>query len=487
MQECLPPPVHTDDNGEAIMHGDSLRGKRLIEALFNREAGAGPAWVPFAGVHAGKLIGVSARQVLTDGDALFRALVEVHRLYRPDGQPVMFDLQLEAEALGCELLWSDDAPPSVVSHPFGGPDGAEKVPDADFEPPFGSGAGRFPLVLEVMRRFKSAVGDQTALYGLFCGPFTLASHLRGTDLFMDMIDDPPLVHRLLAYAFRVADMVAGWYVEAGMDVLATVDPLVSQISPDHFEAFLAEPYSALFETLRGRGVRSSFFVCGNATRNIEPMCRTKPDGISIDENIDLAAAKRITDRYGVLIGGNIPLTTVMLFGSQKDNMRCVIDLLDATGSVDLIVAPGCDMPYAVPIENAVGVEQAVHQTSRMREIIRNYEHVDEKVQIELPDYAGLERPLVEVFTLDSATCAACSYMFASAMDAKRVYGTTIDVIEYKYNSRENIARMKKLGVANLPSIYVNGRPAFSSIIPNREELNRVIDTAMAETGHARIR
>ena len=39
------------------------------------------------------------------------------------------------------------------------------------------------LVLDVMRRMKAAVGDTTALYGLICGPFTLASHLRGNDIF----------------------------------------------------------------------------------------------------------------------------------------------------------------------------------------------------------------------------------------------------------------------------------------------------------------
>ncbi|HUX12957.1 MAG TPA: uroporphyrinogen decarboxylase family protein [Spirochaetia bacterium] len=470
------------------MHASSLRGKKLINALFDHQRDAGIAWIPFAGIHAGKLIDASARDVLTDGETLFRALTEVHRIYRPDGQPVMFDLQLEAEALGCDLLWADDAPPSVASHPFEDFTTETQFPDSRANIPFGPTAARFPLVLDVMRRMKSAVGAETALYGLFCGPFTLASHLRGTNLFMDMMDDPTIVHRLLDYTFRIAEEVAGWYIDAGMDVVASVDPLVSQISPDHFEEFLSQPYLKLFEAIRMRRVHSSFFVCGNATRNIEVMCRTRPDSISIDENIDLAEAKQITDRYDIVMGGNIPLTTVMLFGTQQDNMKCVVDLIDAAGEHgNLIIAPGCDMPYAVPIENTIAVEQAVHETNQVREMIRNYEHVDESIEVELPDYARLPRPLVEVFTLDSATCAACSYMLASAMDAKKKYDTGIDVVEYKYNSRENIARMKRIGVANLPSIYINGKLIFSSIIPNREELNREINRAMIETGHPRIR
>ena len=70
-------------------------------------------WVPFAGVHAGFLKGYTAAEMLTDADKAFDALMEVNRLYRLDGQPVIFDLQIEAECLGCDLKWVDDCPPSV--------------------------------------------------------------------------------------------------------------------------------------------------------------------------------------------------------------------------------------------------------------------------------------------------------------------------------------------------------------------------------------
>ena len=88
----------------------------------------------------------------------------------------------------------------------------------------GKREGRIPLVLEAMDRMKEAVGGSTALYGLVTGPFTLASHLRGTDLFMDMILDPDYVHALLEYSFEVGRVMAGYYIEAGMDVIAAVDP-----------------------------------------------------------------------------------------------------------------------------------------------------------------------------------------------------------------------------------------------------------------------
>ena len=52
--------------------------------------------------------------------------------------------------------------------------------------------------------------------------------------------------------------------------------------------------------------------------------------------------------------GNIPLTTIMLFGNQMDNMKHTIDLIDSFDNVkNLIIAPGCDMPYDIPIENTM--------------------------------------------------------------------------------------------------------------------------------------
>jgi uroporphyrinogen decarboxylase len=134
------------------------------------------------------------------------------------------------------------------------------------------------------------------------------------------------------------------------------------------------------------------------------------------------------------------------------------------------------MPYDTPVENTVGCEQAVHQTEQTRTLIEGYEKSDQDVEVDLPDYDTLERPLIEVFTIDSDTCAACTYMFQSALDAKKKYGDGIDVVEYKTSaSLENIVRAQKMGVEQLPSIYINGKLKFSSIIPSREALNEEID------------
>lgn len=453
-----------------------MNPKELLFATLRHEETPTTPWVPFAGVHAGKLTGFDATEVLTDENKLFDSLMEVNKLYKPNGQPVIFDLQIEAEILGCELVWAASGPPSVKTHPLAE---TASVPCKCTLPT--KEDGRLPMVLRVMERMKAAVGDTTALYGLICGPFTLASHLRGNDIFMDMFDDEDYVRDLLNYCLECGKLLSEYYIDAGMDIIAVVDPLVSQVSSAHFEEFLSEPFSALFDFIREKGAFSSFFVCGDATRNIEVMCKTNPDSISVDENVDIVAAKAITDRFDVTIGGNIPLTSIMLHGTQQDNMKYVIDMLDKIeNKKNFIVAPGCDMPYDVPIENSIGVAQAVLQPDEVREMLKNYVAVKEDIQVDLPDYEHLSKALVEVFTLDSLTCAACTYMMGAANVAKDHFGDAIDMVEYKFTEKENIARCVKMGVKNLPCIYINGQLKFSSLIPSKEELQKAIETAIEQ-------
>ncbi len=126
-----------------------MTGKERIIKTIKGEDVDRVAWLPFTGVHAGSLKGYTATEVLTDADKLVESLLEAHDLYTPDGMPVVFDLQVEAEILGCELVWADDAPPSVKTHPL--QENREipcrcELPEKD--------KGRIPMVLDAMSRMK---------------------------------------------------------------------------------------------------------------------------------------------------------------------------------------------------------------------------------------------------------------------------------------------------------------------------------------------
>ena len=447
------------------MHGKAL----IFEVLKGNHVERTP-WVPYTGSQIANLKGYTAEEMFKDADKLFECCLEAEAQYSPDGMTPMFDLQVEAEILGCDLTWYANTPPTVCSHPLSG---ELIIPTRRIQ----KTEGRIPLILDVMRRFKAAKPD-VAMYGLVCGPFTLASHLRGTDIFMDMYDNEDGVKALVSYCEEVVREVAQMYIEAGCDIIAAVDPLVSQISPDMFETFLTEPYTAFFAAMREQGVPSSFFVCGDATKNIEPMCLTRPDCIAIDENVDIVAAKKITDAHDITISGNLQLTITMLLGTQQDNQKAALELMDKMGTRRFILAPGCDVPFDAPASNLIGVGQAVHNGEAVRKALENYVAKDNLPDIELPDYANLEYVLVEAVTIDSKTCAACGYMVATANNAAKPYGDKVKVVERSIMYPEELAFVSKIGLTNLPSLLINGEIRHISLIPTVEKLRSEIEEAM---------
>lgn len=445
-----------------------MHGKELIfEVLKGKKVERCP-WVPYTGSQIANLKGYTASEMFQNGDKLFDCLLEAEHQYCPDGMTPMFDLQVEAEVLGCELAWYDNTPPTVCAHPL-----ADEltIPTQRLKPT----DGRIPLIMDVMRRFKAA-RPEIAMYGLVCGPFTLASHLRGTNIFMDMYDNEAGVKELVNYCEEVVRELAGYYIDAGCDIIAAVDPLVSQISPEMFESFLAEPYSRFFKAMRAKSVPSSFFVCGDATKNIECMCKTGPDCVAIDENINIVEAKKITDAYNITMSGNLQLTITMLLGTQQDNQKAAIELMEAMGNQHFILAPGCDVPFDAPAANLVGVGQAVHNPEAVKKALESYVAVDDLPEIELPDYANLDHVLVEVVTIDSKTCAACGYMVAAATDAARGL-PGVKVVERSIMKRENLAFINKMGIANLPSIVINGTLRYVSLIPPVDTLRKELEGA----------
>lgn len=452
-----------------------MTGRSLLLKALRCEEGERVPWVPFVGVHGGQLVGVDAETYLKSADHIVNAQLMAAERYLADGLPVIFDLQVEAEILGCDLQWAKDSPPSVCSHPLGDDDEIEmgKLPVFDVS------SGRFPLGLEATRRLREALADTVALYGLITGPLTLAMHLRGDDLFTDIFDDEEAVKQLLAYCADVGATSAKAYLEAGADVVAVVDPMTSQISAAHFNEFVASPLNVIFDAIGEAGGISSLFVCGNATRNLEVMAQTRCHNMSVDENVDLAKLKTVCQAAGKSYGGNLKLTTALLLGDENDVKRDAVACYDIGEGKGFVLAPGCDLPYAVPPANLMAVAEIVRDPYQ-RDVARQLPPStaqDSFEDIEIPDYAASQKVIVDVVTLDSAGCAPCAYMLSAAQEAARASAVPVLVEEHKITTRDGLGYMTKLGVSAIPSICIQGKPAYASIIPERKELVQAITSA----------
>ena len=445
-----------------------MTGREIIKKAIKIEDVPRMPWLPFVGCHAGSLLGITATEYLKSKEHLVEGVNKSIEVYKADGIPVIFDLQIEAEAMGCRLQWADDNPPAVISHPMTEGVALEdiKVPTLD--------DGRIRMAMETAAELRKQNPD-IALYGLITGPFTLALHLMGTDIFMDMMMDPDKIHELMKFTTKVSNFMAAEYVKAGVDIVAIVDPMTSQIDPMSFNEFV-QPYCAdVFTNVREAGALSSFFVCGNAKQNIEGMCDCKPDNISIDENIPLDFVRDVSLAKGVSFGGNIQLTVSLLMGTEEDCERDALACMDIGGNKGFILAPGCDIPMDTPVHNMKAISELVHDELRQGELRASEATATEVELLDLTDHWSEDTVIVDVVTLNAKSCAACQYMLQAAEVASAPYGKKVICREYNIMTPEGVQMMATLGVKNLPTLVIDGNIEFISHIPPLDEIKAKID------------
>ena len=478
-----------------------MKGKELIYKAIRLEKCERAPWVPFVGVHGAYLIDCDSESYLQSKELIVKGVNAAIKQYEPDGIPVVFDLQLEAEALGCKVIWAKENPPSVIGHPL-----AEGVSLDELKIPVAE--GRIAVVLDAAKELRDQNPD-IALYGLVTGPFTLGLHLLGTDIFMQMFMDQAAVQRLMRFCTDVSKEMSRLYAEAGCDIIALVDPMTSQIGTDQFDTFVSEYMKEIFSHIKKLGKYSSFFVCGDAQHNIEAMCNCIPDNVSIDENIPLDFVRDICLSKGISFGGNLKLTATLLLGTVADSEKDALECLAKGGERGFILAPGCDLPYKTVVENLTAVKDIATDKYKRQiaevllsknsnvakdsfernqmgfsahEIIENESntHIENELRAQAATYLTSSVVKVDVITLDSASCAPCQYMMNAVLKATEHFGSSVKTEEFKIKESRGLEMMKVLGVRKIPTICIDGEVCFSSNIPPVDVIKKVIELKVNE-------
>jgi uroporphyrinogen decarboxylase len=304
---------------------DAYRGKKTPK----------PPWVPYAGVHCAFMINEPAENMLKDPELLAKGIVFTAKRYKADGIPLLFDLSVEANAVGCELKWWPDNVPSVTTHPCSNKTPAEaglKLPTKD--------SGRWPVIFEAARIAKPQLDElDCCLMGLFCGPLTLASHLAGVRIFTDVYKNKAFAAEVCKFAGEIGARSAEFYAEMGCDIIANVDPVASQIRPETFREYVTPNSQAANKIIADAGLTSSFFICGDATKVMEEVCKIGTDGFAIDEQMNMNFIRDLAMKYGKGFGGNLKLTLALSLGLLSPREDAIVSLA-AGGQHGYTFAPG---------------------------------------------------------------------------------------------------------------------------------------------------
>lgn len=304
---------------------DAYRGKRTEK----------PPWVPYAGVHCAFLINEPADKMLKDPKLLAKGVVNAAKRYKADGIPLVFDLSVEANSVGCDLKWWPDNVPSVTNHPC-----SDKTPEAAGLKMPSKDSGRWPVLFEAAKIAKPQLDElDCVMMGLFCGPLTLASHLAGVRIFTDVYKNPDFAADVIKFAGKIGAVAAGFYAEMGAEIIAIVDPVASQIKSETFQKFVTPNSQPAIKAIHDAGATSSFFICGDCTRVLEDVCKIGTHGFAIDEQLNMVFVRDLARKHGVGFGGNLKLTLALSLGLLSPREDAIVSLA-AGGQEGYTFAPG---------------------------------------------------------------------------------------------------------------------------------------------------
>lgn len=336
-----------------------MTGKeRALAALLGKPHDRPPV-IPIIGQTGAILCGVDIYDHAHDPDLLARCQVECARRFGYDGIYISADCWLNAEAVGFPH----------VEHPRNEPaagrgnwiQGIEDLEQLELPDPERS--GRWPLMLQAMRRASELAGDELLLIANFDqSPFSLACQLRNINLFMmDLVQNKEFAHRLLEFCTEAVARFAIALVKAGGHMANTGDSpaggsLIGRPTYDEF----AFPYEKrVFELIR-REVDApiTLHICGDARTCLDGMIETGADGIDIDTVMDLKKVREVCAERVTVTGNVDPM--LLLRGTPEavkaESLRC---LEIFRNSDRYILATGCCVPPQAPPENIAAMVEAV--------------------------------------------------------------------------------------------------------------------------------
>lgn len=338
-----------------------MNSKQLVLSALRGEAGSRVPVAPMAVHFCARVAEISLHRYTSDAAALAGAVLAYHERFRPDAVCVSADTWVNAQAMGANVG------PLTEDQPWGGlgePRIRRRADVRAIPPPDPATQGRYPLMLDALRRVVQAVGRETAVVACFDQyPFSLAAALMGiNELMLALDDDPALVRALMNRCVEYGLAYGCALAAAGADVLTGGDSPAGLIGPRRYREFALPYEQQLIAGLKAAtGKPVSLHICGNAEAILPDMARSGADLLEIDQRTDLGLA---CHRAGPDLGlwGNLDPVAVLVRGRPEEvraAARSALAVTAAAGQRRFVLGSGCTLAVETPFVNVDALIAAV--------------------------------------------------------------------------------------------------------------------------------
>lgn len=265
----------------------------------------------------------------------------------------LMDLSVEAEAFGSEIHYSEEEVPTVVGALIHDEEEAEalKVPEV--------GAGRTGECVAGIREAVELITDRPVLAGIV-GPYSLAGRLLDmTEIMILCYEEPELVETVLEKATEFLVAYAKAFKEAGANGICLAEPAAGLLSPSLIDEFSTPYVQKIREAVEDESFVVFYHNCGNIVPLLENVKGIQAKAYSIGNAIDIEEALKVIPADRLVIG-NIDPAGTLRNGTPDQIRRETTELLTRCSKYpNFVIASGCDIPPATPMENLEAFFEAV--------------------------------------------------------------------------------------------------------------------------------
>ena len=288
--------------------------------------------------------GLVFHETHNDANKMAKAAASTFKLSGLPSAVVPLDLYVEAEALGAVINFRADREFEFPQVKRAGLFGSVK--EITKETIKVLNKGRINLVCVAIKLLREEIGNDVVIGGMIPGPYTLLLLVADVkNMFIEMKKEPQAVTDALLLLSSFLAEVGIAYKNAGADFITIHDMGGSPafIGPVKYEQFALPAEKLLIEKLPKPRVLS---VCGNVTKSLHLLSQTGADAISLDQTVDLTAA-RLALKDTLLFGNLDPVETL----SRGDSAQVAEAVIRAKEAGVDAIWPGCDLVVQTPIQN----------------------------------------------------------------------------------------------------------------------------------------
>lgn len=305
------------------------------------------------------MIGVSFPAANIEPEPMAALAAAAHDVLGLDNVMPIFTVSQEANALGCEVDWSNTARmPIPITHPW--KDRSVKIALPDGFPDSFIENRYIQCALKALRLLKRHFGDQVFILGKVMGPWTLSFHMWNTQEFlMDTLLDPDRVRRSLDTLKEVPIVFAKAQIDAGADAILWSEHVTGDLVRNTmYRDFLLPLHKELLPLVPSPVI---LHCCGRTLDRIKLFADAGFDMFHFESQVRPADA--VAEAAGKLkLAGNIN-NPVTLFTKGPMQVR-----LEAQRAIDAgvdIIAPECAIPLQVPVENLKEIVRTCEDNRRI--------------------------------------------------------------------------------------------------------------------------